>query len=227
MSNKKIPCKTEEVPVIGEFIMNSAEKDINDFNGYSSVFTTDYFASIKTKVEVCKELVKSSVVTKELKTITRQLYDESKSLRTKLNVLEGYLKLGADKLDIAFKDIGLGKVRLDIIRHNIEGLLSNMKTSLIAAKRNQPVLASLGLKQTLIDEIETQLQKINSLNVTQNALISKRNRLTVENIDKINDLWDSLRSILTAARAMYRGVDEVKLKDYTITQLKKRVNAES
>jgi hypothetical protein len=227
MSNKKFPFKTEEVPVIGEFVMNSAEKDISDFNGYSSVFTSDYFAKIKANIEVCRELVKSSAVSKELKAVTRQLYGESKKLRTKLNVLEGYLKLGADKLDIALKDIGLKSVRSDITRNNIEGTLSNTKASLIAVKRNLPALVDLGLKQTLIDEIETQLREINALNVKQNTLISKRSRLTSENIDKINNLWNSLKLILTVARAMYRGVDEVKLKDYTIAQLKKRVNAES
>jgi hypothetical protein len=31
---------------------------------------------------------------------------------------------------------------------------------------------------------------------------------------------------LDAARAIYRGVDDVKLKDYTVLQLKKRINAE-
>jgi hypothetical protein len=226
MSNKKFPCKTEEVPVIGEFIVNSAEQDIRDFNSYSSVFTIDYFATIRVKIKVCKELVKSSVVTKELKNATRQLYGESKSLRTKLNVLEGYLKLGADRLDIAFKDMGLSNARLHISNGNIEGLISDMQTLLIGVKRNLPVLEAQGLKQTLIDEIETQTQNINSLNLKQNTLISKRNRLTSENLDKFNDLWDNLKSILTAARAMYRGIDEVKLKDYTITQLKKRINVE-
>jgi hypothetical protein len=223
MRNKKIPCKTEEVPVIGEFIVNSAEQDISDFNNYSSVFSSDYFATIKTKIEICRELVKSSMVAKELKTVTRLLYDTSKGLRTKLNVLEGYLKLGADKLDIMLNDVGLKNIRRDITKHNVEGLLSNMETALIAVKRNLPVLETQGLRQSLIDEIEIQLQEINALNLKQNTLIAKRNRLTSENIDKFNDLWNNLKLIMIAARAIYRNIDEVKLKDYTITQLKKRI----
>jgi hypothetical protein len=31
---------------------------------------------------------------------------------------------------------------------------------------------------------------------------------------------------LDAAKALYRGVDDVKLKDYTVLQLKKRIHAE-
>jgi hypothetical protein len=225
MSTKIFSCKIEDVPVIGEFIVNSAEKDIDDFNSYSPVFTINYLAAIRSNIDVCKELVKSSVVTKELKSVTRKLYDESNNLRIKINSLEGYLKLGAENLDIAVKDTGIKSIRANISKHNIEGLVTNMQSTLVAVKRNLPVLEAQGLKQTLIDEIELQIRGINSLNEKQNELISKRNRLTNANIEKINNLWNSLKPILNAAKAMYSSVDEVKLKDYTVAQLKKRINA--
>jgi hypothetical protein len=221
------PCKIEDVPVIGEFVVNSVERDLNDFSGYSSLFTIDYLVSIKIKIGVCKELVKSSVIAKELKFATQKLYDKSNNLRVKLNTLEGYLKLSADDLDVAVNDVNIKSVRQNISRGNIEGVLSSMKTALVAVKRNMPALEAKGLKQSLIDEIETQLQEINSLNDKQNELISKRNRLTSENIDKFNDLWSSLKPIFDTAKAIYRGVDDVKLKDYTIAHLKKRTSVKS
>jgi vacuolar-type H+-ATPase subunit D/Vma8 len=225
MSTKIFSCKIEDIPVLGEFIVNSAEKDIDDFNSYSPLFTIDYLATVRSKIDVCKELVKSSVVAKELKSVTRKLYEESNNLRIKVNSLEGYLKLGSENLDIAVKDTGIKTVRANISKHNIEGLVANMQTTMVAVKRNLPALEAQGLKQTLIDEIETKVREINSLNEKQNGLISKRNRLTDTNIEKFNDLWNSLKPILNAAKAIYRGVDEVKLKDYTVTQLKKRINA--
>jgi hypothetical protein len=185
--------------VLGGFIVNSAEKDINDFNNYSPVFTVDYLAPIKIKIEGCKELVKSSTVVKELKATTQQLYDKADDLRSKLNAIEGYLKLGADSLDISVKDFDLKNVRLAIMNRNIEGVIANMKTTLVAVKRNQQVLE-------------------------QNDLTSKRNRLTDTNIEKFNDLWYSLQPILIAAKAIYSG-DEAKLKDYTVVQLLKRMNS--
>jgi predicted DNA-binding protein YlxM (UPF0122 family) len=225
MSAIKFKCKIEEVPVIGGFIVNSAEKDINEFNNYSPVFTVDYFVPIKTKIEVCKELVRSSTVAKELKATTQQLYDKTNGLRSKLNAVEGYLKLGAEGLDIAVKDFDLKSVRSAITKHNIEGVILNTKTALVAVKRNLPVLETKGLKQELIDEIESQIKEINSLNEKQNNLISKRNRLTNANIEKFNDLWESFQPILTAAKAIYSS-DKAKLKDYTIAQLLKRMNTE-
>jgi hypothetical protein len=225
MNAKKFPCKIEEVPMIGELVIVSAERDIEDFSGYSSLLTADYFASVKAKIEVCKELVKSSAVAKELKSVTLQLYDKTKNFRIKLNALEGYLKLGADMLDVSVKDINIKNVRTDITRGNVGGLLSNMKTSLIAVKRNQPVLEAQGMKPMFIDEIETYLQEIESLYEKQSELTIKRNRLTVDNIDKFNDLWSCIKLIINTAKAIYSGINEVKLKDYTITQLKKKIGA--
>jgi hypothetical protein len=224
MSAIKFKCKVEEVPVLGEFIVNSVEKDINDFNNYSPLFTDDYLVPIKTKIEVCKDFVKSSTVSKELKATTQKLYDNANDLRSKLNALEGYLKLCAGSLDIAVKDFDLKNVRQSITKHNIEGVIMNTKTFLIPVKRNMQVLNATGLKQELIDEIETQLKEINSLNEEQNDLTNKRNRLTDVNINKFNDLWESLQPILAAAKAIY-SADKVKMKDYTVSQLLKRMNA--
>jgi hypothetical protein len=226
MTTKKFSFKIEELPIVGEFILERVSKDIADFLAYSSLFTPDYLATIQKKIVVCKEVVASSTVTKELKAVTQQLGNKSKGLRIKMNVLEGYLKIGAKELDILLEDVGLKGVRRDITNNNTEGLILNVQKSLTAVKRNQPVLATKGMKPELIVDIETHVQEIDALNVKQNNMISDRNRLTKSNIESFNDLWDSLHPVLDAAKAIYRGVDDVKLKDYTIAQLKKRINAE-
>ncbi|MDR2139304.1 MAG: hypothetical protein LBP50_07140, partial [Tannerella sp.] len=69
-----------------------------------------------------------------------------------------------------------------------------------------------------------QTAAIDALNVKQNELESRRNRATEEDIDVFNDLWLALQPVLETGRALYRGVDAAKLKDYTIAQLKKRLH---
>jgi hypothetical protein len=215
--------KIENLPPIGEFLLNNLGKDINDFNNFSPVFTPEYLESLRNRINICKEIISSSLVTKELKALTQRLYDESKALRIKVNALEGYLKLAGTELDIAIDDFGLKNIRNDISRNNTEGLVMNVQKTLAAAKRNQTALETKGMKPELIADIETQTREINNLNVKQNELISDRNRLTKSNIDLFNELWDSLQPILKTAKAIYRGVDDVKLKDYTIRQLMKRI----
>jgi hypothetical protein len=41
-----------------------------------------------------------------------------------------------------------------------------------------------------------------------------------------NDLWKTLSPVFETGKALYRGVDEAKLKDYTVTQLVKRIDHE-
>jgi hypothetical protein len=226
MKDKKFPFKVEELVPVTESLLNSANKDLNDFSNYSSVFTTDYLSSIRSKSNACKDVTSSSTLTKELKFVTQQLYDKSKNLRVKINALEGYLELGVDGLDIMIEDVGLKNVRSNIANKNTEGLVLNMQKMLTVVKRNRSALEAKGMKPELIGEIESQIQKIEALNVKQNDMTSDRNRLTKQNISQYNDLWDNLQPILKTAKAIYRGVDDVKLKDYTIRQLRKRINAE-
>jgi hypothetical protein len=221
---KRFHCKIEDLPTIARFLLSSYLKDLDDFHNYSPVFTIEYLSPIEVKITICEELISSSVVIKELKTVTIQLYAKSKNLRIKLNALEGYLKLTASELDVTVEDVGLRSVRTNISNGNTEGLILNVQKVLAAVVRNQAVLEAKGMKPELIDEIKNQAQEIKLLNVRQNDLISDRNRMTKLNVELFNDLWDGLQPILKTATAIYRGVDNVKLKDYTISQLLKRIN---
>jgi hypothetical protein len=225
MMTKKFQCKIEDLPVIGEFLLSSVKKDMKDFSSFSSMFTPEFLTTIETKISSCKELTSSSTIAKELKAVTKQVYDKSRGLRVKLNILDGYLKLSKDSLDIAVEDAGLKNVRANISRSNIEGLVSDVQTLLVAVKRNKSVLEAKGFKSSIINDIEAQINEISVLNTKQNDLISNRNRTTKQNIILFNDLWESLVPVIETAKALYRSVDEAKMKDYTIAQLIKRINA--
>jgi hypothetical protein len=101
----------------------------------------------------------------------------------------------------------------------------NMHKLLTVVRRNLSVLETKGLRSELVSDIESQIGEISALNTRQNDLISDRNRLTKQNIELFNDLWESLQPVLKTAKAIYRGVDDTKLKDYTVAQLMKRINA--
>jgi hypothetical protein len=201
-------------------------KDLADFSSFSPVFTESYVQSVELKVSTCKELVSSSAVTGELKTVTVKISDSAGRLRLKLNILEGYIKLSASELDVAVADAGVKEVRSAISRGNIEGVTANIRKMLTVVKRNSPALEAKGMNPALPVDIETQGREIEALNVRQNELLSVRNRLTGENTELFNDLWTSLHPIFETAKALYRGVNQTKLNDYTLAQLTKRINAE-
>jgi hypothetical protein len=228
MKTKKLfKCKFEELPVVGEFVVGSARRDMADFSGYSPVFTPAALDEIEGRIAVCREKVRSWVVVRELKSTTEKLAATTNSLRVKLNVLEGYVKLASGELDIFVADTGIPIIRSAISRGNTEGVIAGVTNMLAAVNRNMKALEAKGLKSALIDDITATTREINALNVRQNELESERNRLTEENTELFNGLWKALSPLFGTGKALYRGVNNAKLKDYTMVQLVKRINAET
>jgi ribosomal protein S7 len=223
-TKKMFPCKIEDLPVIAETIVGSARRDIADFSDFSPEFTGLYFDAIDAKIVVCGKKLRSWVVVRELKTTTELLVSKTYQLRPKLNLLEGYLKLSTGSLDVKESDLGLAVVRNAISKGNTEGVVLSVTNLLAGVRRNQAALEAKGMNPLLIDEIAALAQDINTLDVKQNEQESIRNRLTEENIDLFNDLWKTLVPVLETGKALYRIVDEAKLKDYTVAQLIKRLN---
>ncbi|MDR2120464.1 MAG: hypothetical protein LBP64_06285 [Tannerella sp.] len=224
MNTKRFPCKIKEVPVIGALIVSFFERDMKDFKKHSPVFNSGYPAIITAKISACHAQIASFATTRELKVTTWQLHEKAMHLRSKLNSLEGCLKLSARNTDADVNEIGLKQVRREIYRHNVKGVVSKLKPALITIKHNQPLLEAAGLKTSLIDEIESLLREIISLHEKQNRLTLRCSKSTKIDIERFNDLWDSLQPVLTAAKTIYRGVDKAKMKDYNVSQLKQRIN---
>lgn len=226
MEKKNFPCKFEELPIIGGFILQSARQDLADFSAFSTVFTAGSLDLIDTKVKTCSDMVMSSAVSKELKMVTSKLVGKTTDFRVKLNGVEAYFKLASADLDIKVADTGIKEVRKSISSGDIEGVIFNGRKVLNVVKRNHAAMEGKGMKPVFVNEMELMIQEIEALNNSQDKLISQRGRLTAENAGIFNDLWKDLQQILDTARAMYRGVDDAKLKDYTMSTLIKRVNAE-
>ena len=226
MVKKAFQCKIEELPTIGGFLVNNVQRDLSDFANYSPLFTPKYLGDIGGKADNCRKVAQTITLTKELKAVTAELAGTGASLRLVLNKLEGYLNLSSGNLDISARDFGLARVRTCISKGNVEGTAATMQALLTTVNRNLAALTAAGMKTELVMELETLTGKIDTLNVKQNELMSKRSRLSSENIAVFNDLWNDLQTILKTARALYKGVDDVKMKDYTMTHLRKRVNVE-
>ncbi|MBB3186011.1 hypothetical protein [Microbacter margulisiae] len=219
MNEKKFWCKTEMVPVIAGFMLNSLRGDLADFSSYSSMFSEEYITSVDAQKTLCSELIRSNAVVGQLKLITRQMNDKSKELRIKLNPLEGYLKLAENELDTQVADFGLKAVRKQISRGNMEGLIMDLTTMVGVLNRNLTVLQAKGMSPDFPAELTALVGEISVLNEAQSSKLSERCRMTDTNLKEFNKMWGMISMISQSAQAIYRGVDPVKLKDYTIKVL--------
>lgn len=226
MITKNFKCKMEEVPVVAGFVSVSLQEDLADFQDYSSDYAQTTVDAINTKRNYCLDLEKADSVAQQLKAITARLVDKELSLRPLLNKLEGYVKRAADNLDVASSDFGVKTVRDAVSKGNDEGIIAGMKALLGNVARNQAALETSGMKTEFVAELTATLAEIDSLNNEQNRLQNERAKATATNLKDYNDLWDLVTTVCQDARAIYKGVDEVKLKRYTMSSLLQRVNAE-
>ncbi|MDD4991864.1 MAG: hypothetical protein PHR83_06485 [Paludibacter sp.] len=227
MEEKKFNCKAEDVPVLAGFALKSLETDWDKFEAYSPVFTSQFVAGVTAQQTDCYALTKSSEVLKLQKVVTLKIADKSNELRLSLNLIEGYLKLAVNDLDIRLSDFGLTRIRTAISKGNVEGLISDTRSFIAVVKRNEAVLLAKGMKPELIAALTSEIQDLEELNTHQNVKKNERSRLADDNLKVFNELWDSLGIILSAGRAIFRGVDEVKLREYTLANLLKRVHSEN
>lgn len=226
MERKAFPCRIEELPVIGEFLVENLQHDMDDFSAFSPIFTAAFADSISSQIEECKDMVNSVVYTKDLKVTTATLKADMKDLRLQLNSLEGYLTLADGSTDMPLKEMGFKAIRNASFRGNVEGTLQQLRTLLTIVDRNKPALTAQGMTQGFRDDIEKRYESIRRLNNKQNDLMRRRGRQTKSNVEAFNALWFNLQRIIKTGQALYRGRDAVRLKDYTMSTLRKRVNAE-
>ena len=225
MEERKFSCKMEEVPILAGFVMESLVEDMPDFQEYSSDYGQTTVDAILSKRNYCLDLEKSNSVAQQLKSTTASLMEKEVNLRPILNRLEGYLKRASGSMTIPVDGFGLKEVRLAVSRGNDEGIIAGLKTILGNISRNQVVLEAKGLKPEFVTELTAITTEIDSLNNLQNQLQNQRNSTTSTNIKDYNELWGLMNNVCQDARALYKGVDEVKLKKYTVSALMKRVNA--
>lgn len=225
MEKKNFNCKMEEVPVLAGFVADSLVADLPDFQDYSSDYGQPTVDALVNKRNYCLELEKSNSKIQELKSTTATLLDKELQLRPMLNKVEGYIKRAGDSLTIAADGFGLKVLRNAISNGNDEGIIAGLKVLMGNIDRNRTALEAKGLKPEFVAELTAHTAEIDSLNNVQNQLQNERNSTTSTNIKDYNELWGMMNNVCQDARAMYKGVDEVKLKKYTVSALLKRVNA--
>ncbi|MEI7676111.1 MAG: hypothetical protein WCJ03_04965 [Bacteroidales bacterium] len=223
MSDKEFNCKQEDVPAISGIVALNYLRDIAEFNGFSSEFTEQLVAEITAKRTACLEMTKSSEVIEQQKSVTQQIVDKIAELRIKLNKLEGYLDLADKTLDLPIAAFGIATLRENVRDKNIEGIVFQGNTTLTMITRNAPQLAAKGMKADFTPALKALIDELDSLKIAQKGKKSERAHTAESNIVELNELWALVTKILKAAQAIYRGENDLKLKDYTMSHLKKQI----
>ena len=153
------------------------------------------------------------------KTITNRIFENLDSLVDPVNRLSGYSKFSEMDLD----DFGITALRKAIRDKNAEGATDSLSLICLNISNFKEKLVEQGLTEDLIAKFVDTSAAIKADKTTQYEIFANRARIVQENIWLFNDLYKQLNKILIAGKILFMS-DPVKTKEYTFTELKKRVS---
>lgn len=221
----KAPFKMEDIPVVGEFIIHSAEEDLAAINHATTDIDQAWLDGLRVKCERVKKRVPPLTKTSELKEVTRRLYKRMDDLRTELNMLEVKLLRAEDTLSIGLKGFGLSAIRKKISVKDTEGLLFAMTGMLQQVDANRAALEAKGFTEEQRAWFSAEMAEIRRGNELQQRMIAGRNGLTAANVILINDFWDDVSELAKIGRLVFKH-DRARRMSYTLRALRHEVGGD-
>jgi len=213
----------EELPEVGGFVKESLSRDLDSFNSFSGIYNADYLLGFQGSITNAMNVIGNYDKKKLLKNLTTRLYNRIKNSRNLIGKIEFFVKRANGQLDIQYIDFGFKALRANISSKNVEGITVHMQALLNNVVRNHDVLLGAGYKTALSDSLETLLTTIRSENQQQNILIGEKEAQTIERNKLLSNLWMYISEVCEAGKLIFRDSEPEKLKDYTYSELKKRV----
>lgn len=225
MTTRKFTLRIEEMPVVGGFLLKSFETDIAEFQAYSPDFNPAYKAEFQSKLEIVESIVNPKKLQAELKKLTDDMYASTESLRSQLQLLEGYIKR-AENLTILAKDFGISALRNNITKKDQEAVLENLKVLFQNIDDNLSAIQSKGFTTEAYNKLKATRDSIKTANQSQNEKMNQKQKLVEDNIGTLNELWDIMNNIMDAGKRIAKSNSQLLIHNYTKTKLQKRVRHE-
>jgi hypothetical protein len=224
MSVRTYNCKNEEVPVIGRYLLYIFKRDFADFAAYIPViFTNEYIIDFEQKINDVNNLVNPQAETVELKNTTTHMYSVMDSLIGPADIVSLYIKFSKGAIPISARDFGLTPLKHKIRSRDAEGVLKNLRIVVDNLEKYGAQLAEQKLDENIIRRFTDALPAIETDNQHQFEIVSKRKTIVENNINIINNLYGIIVEICKIGKMMYKGENDLKVRDYTFAELRKNV----
>lgn len=230
MAKKQIrfyACKDEELPVISNFAWTSYVSDLSNFTGFSPVHSPESASAFKTKISGVAELVAPKSETVEMKKISNRMLVTIVALLNLMNRMEVYLDLAHDDIKLSKADFGIGATRRGINRKDPEKVIANLRAVIKNAEKYREFLKPVGMTDDFVIQLKTMLASIEADKQKQYEIYTNRKSIVQNNLGELNALAIELKKILKTGKMLFKDNDPAKVKEYTFSELKKRVHRES
>ena len=220
-------CKDEELLFISIFVSLSFKRDLPEFTAYSPVFNQAYQATFDGKIAVLKEVVMPKFMVTERKVVTTRLHGTMDGLLGSARHLTGYIQLAKSGISIPLEDFGFAALRKAVNAKDAEGTFKSLQFVNANVAKFKDVLVAKGLSEEFVAGLISTAASIAADKQLQYEYDTKATALLQSNVGGFNELNAQLTEILSVGKILYTGKDSVKLKEYTFSELLKKVHRTS
>lgn len=210
--------KQEELPFVGEILLQLFLRDRKKFSNFSPEFNDEFVSDLETRIQRVADLTQSKTHTAEIKKITSDLYENLDSILPKLEFISAYARRANKSLLVKASDFGVKEARKMIRLRNVEGYCAKVKVVQQNINNNLEVLKKKGYKNSLGTELEGMTQKVYDLNLLQEQKTSERKQLVADNNAELDELWKMLSDISKTGKMLMKE-DESKAEEYMFSYL--------
>jgi len=212
-------CKDEEVPPICSFGASNLKRDLPFFTGYSPKFNMDFLTRFESDIAAAYEIIEPQAEMQIQKAITDRIYRTLGTLQELNSWLCGYTKFA----HLELIDFGTDDLRKSIFEKDADAAVKslNLISKNIANYKDQ--LINEGLTDEFIGRLDSATESLIADKKKYYEIFSNRALIVQSNVGFFNELYKTLTMILTAGKILYQKNDPARVKEYTFSELKKRV----
>ena len=221
--NRIYSCKDEELLPISKFTLFSLRRDLAEFTAFSGQFNEQYVTETEAIIQQVETLLEPESETLASKLITQTLEDHFTEENRLLLTIEGYLKLSKKEIRITPAALGITTLRKKLHLGDVEGILNGIKVLLSNLQSCNAILEQKGMPADTIQKIQELHKVIGESKQKQYEIKTNRAGIVQNNIQLFNNLYLQLVEIFSIGKVLYKNTNPAKYKDYTFSQLKKKV----
>ena len=222
-SNADFNFRNEELVPLAKLLRDHYSQDQADFRELlPGVYDADFLDDYDARLTAADQVVSARVGQGQSAAITQRIAETGAALPGLLNRLEARARR-AKGLTVPLKMLGIQAARVAFQVGDLERLDTALKVILRNLDDNAAALAATGHTATETATLRTLHQTLMADSAAQDASQTSSQRMTAASMAVLNQLYAAMRLVLADGKSLYRTVDSVKLKGYTLRELLKRV----
>jgi hypothetical protein len=222
MTKQAFRARFDELPVIGDFVGASFERDQNLFADFSPVYEGKFAENYRDKLKTVKSILMSDIVTAKRMLVTKKLHEAQDELITMTESINRYCEMAKLHYGPKNKDLDLVKLRKNLRARNCVASISGASIMLQLLEQNLGALEEKGFTPARQQKLRELIETIEKLDVRQNDLLNDRKFLVDDNLRQLNDFWAMIRDIMQTGQIIHRN-NPTRKAEYTEKNLMSRV----